>query len=79
MALISTRVPEEIEKETKLEYALDSYKKSRITLMRAGEIAGLSLWEIIDIVRKKRIPMHYTLEDVKKDIEIAKDVSKKIS
>ena len=97
MALISTRIPEDIEKELKWyaekeklgmtialrrvldkglkeikrEHALDLYQKGKVTLMKAGEIAGLSLWEILEIVRKRRIPMHYTLEDVKKDIEIA--------
>ncbi len=104
MALISTRIPEDIEKElkwyaekerlgvtialrrilekglkeTKLEYALDLYKKGKITLMKSGEIAGLSLWEMLDVVREKRIPMQYTIEDVKKDVEIAKEISKKI-
>ena len=58
--------------------SLDLYKKGKITLGRAGEIAGLSLWEMIDIVREKRIPMPYTIEDVEKDIKIAKEVSKRI-
>ena len=56
----------------KLEYALNLYQKGKITLMKAAEICDISLWEIIDIVRKKKIPMHYTIEDVEKDLEIAK-------
>lgn len=97
MALISTRIPDDIEKElrwyaereklgmtialrrildkglkeVRLEHALELYQKGRVTLMKAGEIAGLSLWEILEIVRKRRIPMYYTLEDAKKDIKIA--------
>jgi predicted HTH domain antitoxin len=100
MALISTRIPDDIEKELKwyakkeklgktialrkilekglheikLEHALDSYKKGKVTLMKAAELAGLSLWEILDIIREKRIPMHYALEDVEKDLEIAKKI-----
>ncbi len=98
MALISTRIPEDLEKELewyakkerigrtialrkildkgikeiRLEYALDSYKKGKITLMKAAEIAGISLWEVLDIIKEKKIPMHYTLEDVEKDLEIVK-------
>jgi len=55
----------------KLDFSLRLYREGKVTLMKAGEIAGLSLWEILDIVRKRRIPMYYTLEDVEKDIEIA--------
>lgn len=39
---------------------------------KTAEIAGIPLWEILDIVRTKRIPMHYTLQDVEKDIKSVK-------
>ena|SRR3989344_2639172 len=97
MALISTRIPEELEKELrwyaereklgmtialrrvldkglkdiKLEYALDLYRKGKVTLWKAATLAGLSLWEILDIVREKKIPMYYTLEDVEADVKAA--------
>ncbi len=97
MALISTRIPEDIEKELiwyankekigrtialrkildkglkeiKLEHALDLYKKGKVTLWKAATIAGLSLWEIMDIVRERKIPMYYTLEDIEEDIKSA--------
>jgi len=58
-------------KEIKLEYVLDLYQKGKITLMKAAEVAGISLWEILEIVREKKLPMHYTLEDVEKDIKSA--------
>ena len=55
--------------ETKLEYSLDLYKKGRASLWKAAEIAGISLWEIIDIVKERKIPKQYTQEDVQKDIK----------
>ena len=55
--------------ETKLEYALELYKKGRASLWKAAEIAGISLWEIIDIVKERKIPMPYTIEDAEKDIK----------
>ena len=95
MALISTRISEDVEKELKwyaekervgitiavrkilekglqeikLEHSLELYKKGRITLGRAAELAGISLWEILEIARERRIPMHYTIEDAEKDIK----------
>ena len=58
-------------REIRLEYALDLYQKGNITLMKASEIAAIPLWEILDIIREKKVPMHYTLEDVEKDIKSA--------
>lgn len=94
MALISTRVSEDIKKDlkwyaekekiglsiamrkmleeslqrTKLEYALELYKKGRVSLWKAAELAGISLWEIMDIIKERKIPKQYTMEDAEKDI-----------
>ncbi len=104
MAIVSTRIPEDIEKElqwyaekeklgvtialrkilekgikeVKLEYALELYKKGKISLMKTGELAGISLWEILEIVRERKIPMRYTIEDAEKDLETAKNLSKRL-
>ena len=58
-------------KEIRLEHALNLYQRGKVTLMKAAETAGMSLWEILEIVREKKIPMHYTLEDAEKDIKAA--------
>ena len=56
-------------KGTKLEYALELYKKGRVSLWKAAEIAGISLWEIMEIVKERKIPMPYTMEDAEKGIK----------
>lgn len=97
MTLVSTRIPEELQKalewyskkerigraialrkilekglkEIKTEYALELYAKGKVTLLKATEIAGISLWELLDIVREKRIPLSYTVHDIEHDIEAA--------
>ncbi len=55
-------------REIKIEYSLDLYSKGKITLMKAAEIAGLSLWEMLDIIRERRVQMYYTIRDAEKDI-----------
>ena len=55
-------------KEIKIQYALDLYSKGKITLMKAGEICGMSIWELLEIIRERKIPMYYTIKDVEKDI-----------
>lgn len=58
-------------KEIKLEHALEEYRKGKITLWKAASVAGVSLWEMLDIVKEKRISAPYTLEDLKEDITAA--------
>lgn len=65
-------------KEIKIEYALELYQKGKIGIGRVAQIADISMWEALDIIREKRIPMHYTLEDVEKDLEIAMKLSKRL-
>ncbi len=71
MARLSTKTPEEFKKgkKIKLEQALELYKKGKITHMKAAGLTGISLWEIMEIIREKRIPMYYTIDDVQKDIK----------
>lgn len=54
--------------DLKLEYALELYKKGKITLWKTAQIAGISLWEIMDIVKERQIAVKYTIEDAKEDI-----------
>ena len=105
MALISTRIPDEIEKQLKwyaqkekvgvtiavrkildkgikeirLEYALQQLTDHSITLGRSAELAGISIWEMLDIVKRKKIDwVGLTPEAVERDLETARKLSKKI-
>lgn len=57
--------------EIKLEHSLEEYRKGKITLWKAASLAGVSLWEMLDIVKEKKIATPYTLEDLKEDIAAA--------
>jgi predicted HTH domain antitoxin len=58
-------------KDWKLERALTLYKEGKVTLWKAAKIADISLWEIMDIVRQRKITMQYTFENFKEDFEAA--------
>lgn len=57
--------------EWKLERALTLYCDGRITLWKAATIAGLSLWEMMEIVRERKVPFRYAYEDFREDFETA--------
>lgn len=58
-------------KRWKLEKALRSYLEGSATVWKAADIAGLSLWELMDEMEKRKVPLQYTSEDFIEDFEAA--------
>lgn len=56
-------------REKKVEEAVQAYREGRVTLWKAAEMASLSLREMMELAREKKIPVPYTLEDLRRDIE----------
>lgn len=54
----------------KLEHYGQEYGQGRMTLARAAEEAGVSIWEMMDYVRQRKIPAQYTLEDLEQDMKL---------
>ncbi|PXF52978.1 MAG: hypothetical protein C4B56_03880 [Candidatus Methanophagaceae archaeon] len=52
--------------------AVNLYKEGLISLGKASEIAGVSRWEMFDILAAKKIPLQYYPEDLEEDIETLK-------
>ena len=57
-------------RDWKLEYYAQEYGQGRITLGRAAEEAVVSLWEMMDYVRQRKIPAQYSLEDLEHDLDV---------
>jgi len=55
--------------EWKIEQALEEYEQGKITLWQAARRCDISLWEMIEEVKKRTIHVPYTLEALKEDIE----------
>ena len=66
---ILDRALEHYTREWSLKKALELYRNGTITLSRAAEIAGLSIWEIIDTLEKRKIILQYDAEDLEEDMK----------
>ena len=53
----------------KLEHYVRLYGDGKLTLARAARAAGVSLWEMIDYARAKKVPAQYDLEDLQQDLQ----------
>ena len=50
------------------EIALDAYLKRKLSIWKAAEQAGISLWAMIDLLGSEGISLDYTLEELRKDL-----------
>ncbi len=55
-------------RQWKLEHYVRLYGDGKLTLARAARDAGVSLWEMMDYARARRVPAQYDLEDLKRDL-----------
>jgi len=44
--------------------ALEEYRKGKCTIWKASAKAGIPLREMIELIRRERIPLHISMEDV---------------
>ncbi len=55
--------------ELKLELALWLYSQRRLSVGKARQLAGLSLWQFRQLLASRRIPPHYDQRDLEQDLE----------
>lgn len=56
-------------KDWLVERSLEEYEGGKVTLWQAARKCGLSLWEMINEVRKREIHVPYSLEDLREDLK----------
>jgi len=63
--------------QRKVEDALEAYRDGKATLWRVAELAGVSLREMMELARVKQIPVPYTLDDLRRDVEHVKQKARR--
>ena len=64
--------------QEKLDYALKEYLNDKISLGKASEIAGISIWQMLDELKKKNITLKYKISEAEQEIESILKKYKKI-
>jgi predicted HTH domain antitoxin len=60
----------------KREHYARLYGDGKISLARAARDAGVSLWEMMEYTRSKKIAAQYDLEDLERDMKVLRRSSK---
>ena len=54
--------------ELKVEMAVHLYAQGRLSIGKARELAGMTLWEFRQLLASRRIPPHYGQADLDADV-----------
>jgi predicted HTH domain antitoxin len=65
---------EEIPKLVRLYLAVELYREGKVSLGKATEIAGVTKWEMMEILASKGIPIQYDVKDLEKDVKTLEDM-----
>ncbi len=55
-------------RQHKQDLGLRLYREGKISKSRAAEIAGLSLWEMMDLIEQAEVPAPYTVQDAVEEV-----------
>jgi predicted HTH domain antitoxin len=58
-----------------VELAVHLYEQGRLSIGKAHELAGLSLWEFRQLLGFRQIPPHVCAEDLEQDLETLRQLS----
>jgi predicted HTH domain antitoxin len=56
-------------RDWRIQNALERYGRGSITLPRAAELAGVSIYEMIAILEERKIPYRYDLSDLEEYVK----------
>ena len=56
-------------RDWKMEYFATQYAQGKVSMARAATEAGVSLWEMMEYLRWKKIPSQYDFEEWERDLE----------
>ncbi|HLD05455.1 MAG TPA: UPF0175 family protein [Candidatus Nanoarchaeia archaeon] len=55
-------------RQYRLEQAITLYGQGKLSLEKATKIANVSLWKFLDVMKERKMPLRYDLEDLKREI-----------
>jgi predicted HTH domain antitoxin len=62
--------------ELKVELAVYLYTQDRLSIGKARELAGMSLWAFRQLLASRRIPPHYDITELEEDMTTLRELGR---
>ncbi len=59
--------------EWKKNYAVEQYKKGEFSFGQLAEFAEISVWDVPELLKQKKVPLNYDEEELAKDIKLIEE------
>ncbi|MBS3171034.1 UPF0175 family protein [Candidatus Woesearchaeota archaeon] len=56
----------------KKDYAIKMYKEGKFSTGQAAKFANVSIWEFFDLLKERKIPLNYDMEELERDLRSMK-------
>jgi predicted HTH domain antitoxin len=64
-------------KEWRKEYAVEQYKKGEFSFGQLAKFAGISVWDVPNLLKDKKVPFNYDEEELEADLKAIKKLRSK--
>ncbi|MCB1134483.1 MAG: UPF0175 family protein [Verrucomicrobiae bacterium] len=51
------------------ERAVEAYRREKVTLSRAAELAGLGPWDFLALMESEKLELHYDVNEFREDLD----------
>lgn len=65
----------EAESGLKKEMAVYFFQRNLLSFGQARQLSGLSIWDFLELLRERKVPIHYDLKEYKEDLKTIQELS----
>ena len=65
---------QEANKAIRQELAVYLFEKGKLSFGQARRLSGLSVWDFIELLRDRKVPLHYDVAELEEDLKTLKEI-----
>ena len=65
---------QEVSSTIKKELAVYLFEKGRLSFGQARRLSGLSVWNFLELLRKREVQLHYDIAELEEDLKTLREI-----
>ncbi len=65
---------QEANKAIRQELAVYLFEKGKLSFGQARRLSGLSVWDFMELLRDRKVPLHYDVAELEEDLKTLKEI-----
>ncbi len=65
---------QEANKAIRQELAVYLFEKGKLSFGQARRLSGLSVWDFIELLRDRKVPLHYDVAELEEDLKTLEEI-----